>query len=225
MNHRNRVRFSAAACAAILLLAVTTGAAAIDPANLNRITFVNNTGYDIVYLFFSPGDSDYWGADILGTTRTLDDGEKVGFYIHYPDSTNAFDFLAIDEDGDAYIIWDYEITDGDAAVIEVTLDDLEGGYDLPALATVNLINETGYDIWYVFFSPGDSRMWGIDMLDDETILESEEMLSLYVPVTDTATRYDFQGVDVDEDAYEFWVELSNAQSEYTYAIEFSDIVE
>lgn len=225
MNHRNRVRFSAAACAAILLLAVTTGAAAIDPANLNRITFVNNTGYDIVYLFFSPGDSDYWGADILGTTRTLDDGEKVGFYIHYPDSTNAFDFLAIDEDGDAYIIWDYEITDGDAAVIEVTLDDLEGGYDLPALATVNLINETGYDIWYVFFSPGDSRMWGIDMLDDETILESEEMLSLYVPVTDTATRYDFQGVDVDEDAYEFWVELSNAQSEYTYAIEFSDIVD
>ncbi|MFW5813927.1 MAG: hypothetical protein ACOCWX_00655 [Spirochaetota bacterium] len=225
MHARNRTRLAAVLIASILLAVVATSAAAIDPANLNRITFVNKTGYDIVYLFFSPGDSDYWGADILSTTRTLDDGEKVGFYIHYPDATNAFDFLAIDEDGDAYIIWDYEITDGDSAVIEVTLEDLEGGYDLPALATVDLINDTGYDIWFAFFSPGDSRVWGIDMLDDETILEPDETLSLLVPVTDTATRYDFHGVDVDEDAYEFWVELSDAQSEYTYAIEFSDLVD
>ncbi|MFW5742930.1 MAG: hypothetical protein ACOC2D_06595 [Spirochaetota bacterium] len=225
MHARNRTRLAAVLIASILLAVVATSAAAIDPANLNRITFVNKTGYDIVYLFFSPGDSDYWGADLLGTTRTLDDGEKVGFYIHHPDATNAFDFLAIDEDGDAYIIWDYEITDGDSAVIEVTLEDLEGGYDLPALATVDLINDTGYDIWFAFFSPGDSRVWGIDMLDDETILEPDETLSLLVPVTDTATRYDFHGVDVDEDAYEFWVELSDAQSEYTYAIEFSDLVD
>lgn len=225
MNRTSRIRLAAVLFAALLLAGVATGAAAIDPANLNRITFVNNTGYDIVYLFFSPGDSDFWGADILGTTRTLDDGQKAGFYIHYPDTTNEFDFLAIDEDGDAYLIWEYEITDGESAVIEVTLDDLEGGYDLPSMATVNFVNETGYDIWYAFFSPGDSRMWGIDMLDDETILESEETLGLYVPVTDTPTRYDFHGVDDDEDAYEFWVELSSAESEYTYAIEFSDIVD
>lgn len=225
MNRADRFRLITMLFAALLITTVATAAEAIDPANLNRVTFVNNTGYDIAYLFFSPGDSDYWGADILGTTRTLDDGEKVGFYVHYPDTTNAFDFLAIDEDGDAYIIWEYEITDGESAVIEVTLADLEGGYDLPARATVSFVNETGYDIWYVFFSPGDSKMWGIDMLDDETILEPEETLSLYVPVTDVATRYDFHGVDADEDAYEFWVELSDARSEYTYAIEFSDIVD
>ncbi|MFW5741745.1 MAG: hypothetical protein ACOC2D_00595 [Spirochaetota bacterium] len=225
MNRANRLRLITVLVEVLLVTAVATATQAIDPTNLNRVTFVNKTGHDIVYLFFSAGDSAYWGADVLGTTRTLDDGERTGFYVHYPDTTNAFDFLAIDEDGRAYIIWEYEITDGETAVIEVTRGDLEGGYDLPTLATVDLINDTGYDIWYAFFSPGDSRMWGIDILDDETILESEETLSLYVPVTDTPTRYDFHGVDADEDAYEFYVELSDARSEYTYAIEFSDIVD
>ena len=91
--------------AAILLALLAAGLAfGIETSDLNRITFENETGYDIYYLFFSPGDSDYWGADILGTTRTLDDGEAVGFYIYYPDAANDFDFLAIDEDGDAYVI-------------------------------------------------------------------------------------------------------------------------
>jgi len=206
-----------------LILLVTAGAFGIDPANLNRVTFVNNSGYDFVYLFFSPGDSEYWGADVLGTTRTLDDGEKVSFFIHYPEFSNEFDFLAIDEDGDAYIIWNYEISDAEPAVIEVTLADFEGGYDLPDLARVNLTNSTGYDMWYVMFSPGDSVMWGIDMLDDETILEAGDTLSILVPVSDAPVAYDVHTVDEDIDSYEFRVELSNARLEYSYAIEPGDI--
>lgn len=208
---------------AAVMLAATTASFAIDPDNLNRVTFVNNTGYDIWYLFFSPGDSDYWGADILGTTRTLDDGEEVSFFIHYPERSNAFDFMAIDEDGDAYFIWDYEITDGTSATIEVTLADYDGDYDMPDLTEVNLTNTTGYDMWYIFFSPGDSSMWGVDMLDDETILYDGETLSLYVPVSSSTTRYDFHSVDEDRDGYEFWVELSNRQESYTFNIELSDL--
>jgi len=210
-----------------LAVALTTMIAAagftIDPAELNRVTFVNNTGYDIVYLFFSPGDSDYWGADVLGTTRTLDDGEKIGFYIHYPDTTNAFDFLAIDEDGDAYVIWDFEVTDGTSAVMEVTLDDLEGGYDMPDLATVNLTNESGYDMWYLFFSPADSAMWGTDMLGDDSVLGTGDTLSLFVPVSGERVRFDFQSVDEDEDVYEFQVVVSNETLEYAIPIELSDL--
>jgi hypothetical protein len=202
---------------------VASFAAAINPDNLNRVTFVNNSGSDMYYLFFSPGDSEYWGADILGTTRTLNDGENVSFFLHYPDRTNNFDFLAVDEDGDAYLIWDYPITDGDEAVIEITLDQYNGGYNRPELATVELTNETGYDMWYVFLSPGDSMMWGVDMLDDETILETGDTLSLFVPVTSDATRYDFLGVDEDEDTYQFYIEISNARSEYGVPIEISDL--
>jgi hypothetical protein len=206
-----------------MIVLVTAGAFGIDPANLNRVTFVNSTGYDFIYLFFSPGDSEYWGADVLGTTRTLDDGEAVSFFIHYPDYANEFDFLAIDEDGDAYIIWNYEISDAEPALIEVTLGDFEGGYDLPDLAEVSLTNSTGYDMWYVMFSPGDSEMWGIDMLDDETILEAGATLSLFVPVSDTPIRFDVHTVDEDIDSYEFQIELSNARLEYSYAIEPGDL--
>ena len=208
---------------AVLALVVASAAFGIDPDNLNRVTIVNNTGYDIWYLFLSPGDSEYWGADILGTTRTLDDGEKLGFYIHYPDYSNAFDFMAIDEDGDAYFIWDYVISDDRAATVEITLADYDGGYDMPDLAELELTNDTGYDMWYVFLSPGDSSMWGVDMLDDETILFDGESLSLFVPVSREVVRYDFQGVDEDEDVYEFWVELSNRQDEYSFLIELSDL--
>jgi len=209
--------------AVALILAVAAAGFTIDPAELNRVTFVNNTGYDIVYLFFSPGDSDYWGADVLGTTRTLDDGQKTGFYIHYPEATNAFDFLAIDEDGDAYMIWDFEITDGSSAVVEVTLDDLEGGYDMPDLATVSLTNESGYDMWYVFFSPADSAMWGIDLLGDDSVLATGDTLSLFVPVSGERVRFDFQSVDEEEDVYEFQVVVSNELLEYTIPIELSDL--
>ena len=206
-----------------MVLFAASAAFGINPDNLNRVTFVNSTGYDIYYLFFSPGDSDYWGADILGTTRTLDDGEKVSFYIHYPDFSNEFDFMAIDEDGDAYYIWNYEISDDAPAVVEITLGNYDGGAEMPQLAEVTLTNTTGYDMWYIFFSPGDSSMWGVDMLDDETILFDTESLSLYVPVSSVVTRYDFQGVDEDEDVYEFWVELSDRQDSYSFPIELSDL--
>jgi hypothetical protein len=207
----------------LLIVAVTCTAAAINPENLNRVTFVNNSGFDMYYLFFSPGDSEYWGADILGTTRTLNNGKKLSFYLHYPDRTNNFDFLAIDEDGDAYLVWDYAITDGDEAVIEITLDQYDGGFQMPELTTLDLTNETGYDMWYVFLSPGDSMMWGVDMLDDETILATGDSLSLFVPVSDDAARYDFLGVDEDEDTYQFYIELSNARSNYSVPIEISDL--
>jgi hypothetical protein len=61
------------------------------------------------------------------------------------------------------------------------------------------------------------------MLDDETILFDGESLSLYVPVSSETTRYDFQGVDEDEDAYEFWVEISDRQDSYNFLIEISDL--
>ena len=208
---------------AVLALWVVSAAFGINPDNLNRVTFVNNTGFDIWYLFFSPGDSEYWGADILGTNRTLNDGEKVSFYIHYPDFANEFDFMAVDEDGDAYYIWNYEIRDDTPAMIEITLENYDGSATVPQLAEVNLTNDTGYEMWYIFFSPGDSMMWGVDMLDDETILFDGDSLNLYVPVSSDATRYDFQGVDEDEDVYEFWVELSDQQESYSFLIELSDL--
>ena len=209
--------------AVALLVLAAEGAFGIDPTDLNRVTFMNSTGNEIIYLFFSPGNSAEWGANVLGTTRTLVSGQGLGFFIHYPENAAGFDFLAIDEHGDAYLIWGYEISDAGPAVVEITLADLEGGYDLPDLATVELRNETGYDVWYVFFSPGDSLTWGIDMLDDETILESGDALSLFVPVGAGPVRYDVLSVDEDLDLYEFTIEISRSNLSYTVPIEPSHL--
>ena len=210
--------------AVVLMLLVSTGAVfGVDPANLNRLTIANDTGFDILYLFVSPGDSDLWGADILGTTRTLDDGEELTFFVHYPDRSNDFDVLAIDVDGDAYLIEDYTVTDGTPASLGIGFDTYQGSYDLDQFGQVDLINDTGYDMWYIFFSPGDSQMWGIDMLGGTAILETGETLSLFVQVSSDADQYDFLGVDEDEDLYSFSVELSDARDRFEYLIEITDL--
>ena len=213
------------ALAALVLIALVGARAfAVDPANLNRVTVANETGYNVNDLFFSPSDSNLWGADILGSSRTLNNGEEATFFIHYPNRSNSFDILAIDEDGDAYLIPDFVITDGTPALLEITFDEYQGSYDMDQLARVDLTNDSGYDMWYIFFSPGDSEMWGVDMLGGTEILGDGETLSLFVQVDDAADRYDVLGVDEDEDLYGFSVEVSNEQTAIEYLIELTDVM-
>lgn len=203
---------------------LTGSLAALNPDELNSITFYNNSGFDIWYLFFSPGDSNEWGADILGTTRTLDYGQEVVFYLHYPERCNTFDFMAIDEDGDSYFIWDYQLCDGKPAAIEITLDhyDPNGSANFN-FTDVTLRNDTPYEIYFLFFSPSDSEMWGVDMLDAQSTLKPNDELSLAVPVSKSVVSYGVLAVDQNTDDYMFRVELSSSQSTYTWPIEMSDL--
>jgi hypothetical protein len=206
------------------LLLLGSSVFALNPEELNSITFYNNTGFDIWYLFFSPGDSDEWGADILGSTRTLANGLELDFYIHYPAPCNTFDFMAIDEEGDAYYIWDFEICDGREAFFEITLDNYDptGSVDFE-FAEVNLENGTPYEMYFVFYSPSDSQMWGVDMLDSETTLGPGEALSLLVPVSAAGTSYDVRAVDEEYDDYAFRVEVDDSQESFGWLIEMSDL--
>ena len=86
----------------VVISLVAATAHSFSPEELNRVSVNNDTGYDFLYLFISPGDSAHWGLDVLGATRTLDHGETVDFLVHYPESCGEFDFLAIDEDHDSY---------------------------------------------------------------------------------------------------------------------------
>lgn len=197
---------------------------AFDKEELNRVEFANSTGFDIVYLFFSPDDSDYWGPDILGSTRILQDGESLGFFIHYPHSCDEFDFLAIDEDGDAYILWGQTICDGRPLSVDITLENLD--FDIAtsmSFVEMSLESRIDYDIYFAFVSPSDSAMYGIDMLDEDTILYRDQSLNLVVPAGSAPTRYDVMAVDEDYDTYSFAVEISNQQDEWIWAIEMSDI--
>ncbi len=217
----NKSRFT---FAAIALLALTAQAnAGINPEALNQITFQNGTGQTIEYVFVSPSDSQYWSTDILGSSRVLDNGDSLGFFIHYPNSCNNFDIMAIGEYGDAFTMYDFQICDDSEAVVPLypsALNDAAPDFDM---VEVVLENETNYDIQYLFFSPGDSAMWGIDQLDESTILRPGQSVSLLVPAGDNDVRYDVQAVDEDTDSYSFYVNVDNSRDRFTFAVEPGDL--
>ena len=206
----------------LLLLAGYAVADTFDTDMLNLVTFVNYTNNDIEFIFLSPGDSDYWGPEILGAERILEAGDSLGFWILYPDECNEFDIMAIDEDGNTAIIYDYTICDGLEEEIEITKKDMRDDAPDIDFVTVYVENDT-IDVWYVFISPSDSEMWGVDYLDETTILEMEDSVGFLFPVTDETITYDLMAVDEDLDTYSFSFEVDYSTDEDTFLIEISDL--
>ncbi len=147
---------------AIALVACAPRVEAVDPDNLNLITFDNQTGVSIQYLFLSPGDSRHWSTDILGSSRVLRDGEELGFFMHYPEACNEFDIYAVGSNDPAYLVFGHEICDGRESLVRLSRRDLADSAPDFDFSEVTLVNSTDYEILYLFFSPGDSSMWGVD---------------------------------------------------------------
>lgn len=209
-----------------MLILLVSPALAFDASWLNSILFVNDTGYTIEYLFLSPGDSSEWGPEILGHERTLYDGDSLGFYVLYPDECDTFDILAIDDEGDSYIIWDYEICDGDNAVVVLDLDMLDFDNVAPDFqyVTLEIQNTTDYEMWYVFMSPTDSEYWGVDLLDEDSIIAPGDTATFLVPVWEDTVEYDFKSVDEDSDEYEFSLTIDPDEGDEQFVqIEMSDL--
>ena len=219
MNTRNIAR----AAMALLCALVAQSSLAVSPDELNLITFENKTGSDINYIFLSPGDSEYWGSDILGSSRVLADNEELGFYIHYPERCNEFDIYAVGENDEAFLVFGYEICDGKEAKVEFTQRNLDATAPDFEFTTVTIQNQTSYEILYLFFSPGDSEMWGVDQLDRETTMQSGESVSVLLPIADGVVSYDVQAVDEDEDTYTFSVDINPKVAEHVYSIENADL--
>ena len=191
----------------IIILIATSGLYSFDEDYLNKVSFINNTGGDIWYLFLSPGDSEYWGFDILGSERTIEDNNLLSFYILYPDSENYFDIMAIDEDGNSFILYDQLISDDEQCNVIISEGDLDDGVQDFGFVQVDFENQTDYEMLYIFVSPSDSAMWGVDMMDDEQTLLSWETLSILAPYSDEITSFDVMTVDEDLDEYQFSLEI------------------
>lgn len=213
----------------LLVLIPIFSASAFEPDYLNRVTFINKTGADIWYVFLSPGDSGEWGFDILGSERVLENKNLLSFYISYPEYENNFDIMAIDEDGNTFILFDELFTDDGEANIIISADDLDDDNPELDFIEVQFENQTDYEMLYLFVSPSDSEMWGVDMMDDEQTLESFDTLSLLAPSGDDEVSYDVMAVDTDNDEYTFTL---NVHSDYVDSddviwipIEYSDLDE
>lgn len=67
---------------------------------------------------------------------------------------------------------------------------------------VDVTNRTGYTIYYMYVSPGNSKSWEEDVLGDDVLMNGDTQR---VNLTGYTNPYfDIRLVDEDNDSYTFW---------------------
>lgn len=207
--------------ATVALAAVATvQLQAFEPSGLNQVTFVNRTGYEMHHIFFSPSDSDYWGTDFLGGQRVLADREEVRFFVAYPEECASFDFLSIDEDSDTYSSMGFELCDDAPRTFIIDMELFAGGIEAPEFTELQFENTLDSEIYFLFVSPSDSEIWGVDVLDSQSIFAPGESVDVSVLPGDEG-RFDIMAVDADMEIYTFSIEVEET-GRYEFLIEESD---
>ena len=187
-------------------------------ASAEDIVVINKTGYDIYYLYISPGDSDDWEEDVLSDT-ILEDGGSIKLSVD--SGSCVVDIQAVDEDDDSYIKWDFDICERSKIVL--TLDDLYSEDYAGAIQDFTILNDTGYDVHYIFISPDYSDDWEEDVLGDEEILPAGESYDVTFSGYGDHCSFDIRLVDEDGDSYTKWgVDLC---STYTLYVSIDDLDE
>jgi hypothetical protein len=194
----------------VVLLVITVAvsmAYAMDPDELEKVTFTNNTGTKIEMIFLSPGDSDYWGPDLVGADYYIKDGGTISYYIYQPEDTFKYDIMATDDKGNKFELRDYTISSSKEATVRFTKSNLNSSAPSFTLETIAVTNNTGAEIYYLFVSPNDSDAWGADLLDSETTLADGDTHSIVIPVGKDKVKYNLLGYDENGDEYMFDVTL------------------
>jgi len=213
-----------ALAAAVISLVSAAAVFAFNPDELNKITFDNATGTKIEMIFLSPGDSNYWGPDIIGADYYMKDGASLGFYVHYPEKSFKFDIRAIDDQGNKFEVRDFTLTDGKEARVKLTAKNLNKQAPDFTLATVHIENDTGHEIQYLFVSPSDSDAWGVDLLDEETTVADGDSHSFVLAVGKDKVKYNLMAVDDHNDEYKFNMTIDpKAKKEFTWSIDPGDL--
>ena len=210
--------------AAALAVVSASAAFAFDPDELNKITFTNATGTKVEMIFLSPGDSKYWGPDIIGADYFVKDGGSVGYYVHYPDKSFKFDIMATDDKGNKFEVRDFVMTDGKEATVKLTRKSLNQEAPDFTLATVHIENNTGHELQYLFVSPNDSDAWGVDLLDEDTTVADGDQHSFVLAVGKDKVKYNLMAVDDNHDEYKFNMTIDpKAKKEFTWSIDPGDL--
>ncbi|KGE73588.1 hypothetical protein [Spirochaeta lutea] len=194
------------------------------PQELNRVTVANETGMAIRHLYSSPADSDLWGPDLITGLDTLDYGEMRSFFVHYSSACARFSFLAEDISGGMYLVEDVQICNGDESLVMVSqadgVDDRGALWAGASVVRVVLTNSVIRELWYLFFSPRESKMWGVDILDDISTLPVGASRVYYLLVPEAGGEYDILGFDEVDRAVVKRVEITPDQE--TVYLELSE---
>lgn len=86
----------------------------------STIQMVNNSGWELHEIYFSPASQDEWGDDYLGD-EVLEQGDSLTIS---GVNDGKWDIRLVDEDGDECTLEDVHITESESW--EITEDDLLG---------------------------------------------------------------------------------------------------
>ena len=142
----------------------------------------NDSGADVWYVHLSPSDADQWGEDWLDD-EVIEVGET---YAVTGIPEGVYDVRAVDQyEEQIEIFW------------EVTL---EGSmtWTITGAAALEVANDSGDTIVYLYISPSDSDTWGSDWLGEDVIGVGET----YALESISLDTYDIKAEDADENSVE-----------------------
>jgi len=209
-------------CLTTFLCLLPVAANALNSQELNRVTFLNETGRSIVRLFTSAKDSRVWGPDLLGGKR-LKYGAFSSFYVQYRGDHAAFDLLAFDDHNDAYLISGFEVVEEHANVVEFSVHHILKQAPKLELVQLYLTNVTNRLVSYLFFAPEESSHWGFELLDDSTSLESGASLVFSVPVGKKEHGFEILAIGKDQTIIQRRVSLSAPKGDVFLDLTLSDL--
>ena len=83
------------------------------------------------------------------------------------------------------------------------------------LNSVVFSNQTGQDIYYLFFSPSDSEQWAPDILGSEEVFSDGDLLERYLSYSGSSAFFDCQALDEEGNVYEvFRFRVSDDEEAY-----------
>jgi len=126
-------------------------------SNNAGLTVYNESGVEVCYVYISSSSSSEWGGDWLGNI-TVPNGEYWSTRL----PMGTYDLLAEDCNGHA-------VDEQYGVVLTGDTDWTISGYTASTDTTLTIVNDTAYDIWYIYISPSSSDEWGDDWLGDDMI--------------------------------------------------------
>jgi len=158
------------------------------------LEITNDSGVEVWYVYLSPSKADQWGEDWL-EDHVVKDGQTYAI------------------EGIPEGIYDVRAEDENQEVIEVWWNvDFEGKmtWTVVGLSSLEVINESGGKIAYLYISPSDSTTWGDDWLGEDMI----DAAASYVVGDIPRGTYDIKAADQDGDSVEmvYSVALSGQKS-------------
>ena len=93
----------------LAVIVLSTLDAGIASAKRRNFSFVNYSGRIVSYLYITQSSYRKWGADLIGSSTVLANGDSAGCW--YDDKSSYFDVKVVFADGSDAVFWHHDFKD------------------------------------------------------------------------------------------------------------------